>query len=218
MKIKEIPLSERPRERLKKYGVSNLSMEDLISLIICSGTKGISSKDLALKIMNIDDITLETLMNIKGIGSAKASKLVASIELSNRLREREKDLYSRKITSSKIVFDYYKDKLKDLKQEHFYCLFLNSNKKIIKEKLLFVGTLNYSVVHPREIFKEAYLTSADSIICIHNHPAHSLNPSISDKEVTSKLKEISEVHGIIFLDHIIIAGNKYFSFHENGYI
>ena len=218
MKIKEIPKDERPRERLKRIGIENMSSEDIISLIVSSGTKGSSSKDIALIIMSMNDITLESLMSIKGIGIAKASKILASIELSNRLKYNKIELYNKKITNSSIVFEYFKNKFESLKQEHFYCLFLDSNKKIIKEKLLFVGTLNYSVVHPREIFKEAYLTSADSIICIHNHPAHSLAPSNADFEVTEKIKKISELHGIVFLDHIIVAGDNYFSFRENGHI
>ena len=217
MKIKEIPENERPRELLRKRGVESLNTEDLIAIIVCSGTKGMSSKDIALKIMKLETITLETLMSIKGVGYAKASKVVASIEFSKRL-ENKGEIFKKKINNSEAIYNHFKSRLSSSNQEHFYCVFLDSSKKIIKEKLIFVGTLNYSVVHPREIFKEAYLSSAAAIICVHNHPSKNMHPSVEDKEVTNKLKEISKLHGISFLDHIIIAGDEYFSFHENGYI
>ena len=105
-----------------------------------------------------------------------------------------------------------------LSQEHFYCLYLNSGKKVIKEKLLFIGTVNYSMIHPRDIFKEAYLLNAVSIICIHNHPSGDVTPSVNDINMTVNLKNVGELLGIEIVDHIIIGKNKYYSFLENDKI
>ena len=102
------------------------------------------------------------------------------------------------------------------KQEHFYCIYLDAQKKIIRDKLLFIGTLNQSLVHPREIFKEAYLLSATYIICIHNHPSGDASPSSNDIQLTKKVKEIGDIHGIGILDHIIIGDNNYYSFYEDN--
>ena len=121
-----------------------------------------------------------------------------------------------KLNSSTIVYEYFKNKLVNCKQEHFYCVYLDNSKKIICEKLLFIGTINYSVVHPREVFKEAYYYSASSIICVHNHPSNNILPSEEDLRVTKSLKAIGEILGIKLVDHIIVGTNNYYSFLENG--
>ena len=120
-----------------------------------------------------------------------------------------------KLNSAKKIFDYFCAELKNKKQEYFYCIYLNQNKKLIDKKLLFKGTLNKSLVHPREIFKAAYLCSAASIICVHNHPSGNVIPSDEDIYITNTLVNIGKMQGIIIQDHIIIGDNNYFSFYEN---
>ena len=120
-----------------------------------------------------------------------------------------------KLNNTEVVYKFYKDKIGDKKQEYFYCVYLDNQKKVLDDKLLFIGTINYSVVHPREIFKEAYLLGASAIICIHNHPGGNVLPSKQDIEITNNLVEVGKLLGIKVLDHIIICKEKYYSFLEN---
>ena len=223
VKIKDIPVSERPRERLINSSAEKLSNEELLAIVLSSGTKSYSSKvlaDILLKeagnIQNLQNINLKQLLKIKGIGRAKACSLLASIELGKRINSELNTLNNLKFNNSEMVFKYFKTKLANKKQEHFYCLYLDNKRKIITEKLLFIGTLNQSVVHPREIFKEAYLLEASAIICLHNHPSGNVIPSDNDIAITSKLIEIGKLLGIIVIDHIIIGSNNYYSFFENN--
>lgn len=217
MKIKDIKKEERPIERLIAFGSEYLSNEELLAIIINTGYKNVSSKDLALKILNLnsDDLNLNSLLSIKGIGIKKAATILALIEFSKRSNQQIKTINNVKFTSSKMVFDYYKTLLQNKKQEYFYCLYLDNKNKIIEDKLLFIGTINYSIVHPREIIKNAYLLSATSIICVHNHPSLNSNPSQEDITVTKRIKEVCLLCGINFLDHIII-GSDYYSFYEKN--
>ena len=221
--IKDIPLEERPRERFLKYGVENLSNNELISIILNNGTKNMSVKELSDNILfKMNDISelkymsLNKLKKIKGIGEVKAIKLLSSIELGKRVYY-EKNLPKIKMNSADKIYEYMKIEMKDKKQEYFYALYLDSKKNLIDKKLLFIGTINKSVVHPREIFKHAYLLSAASIICVHNHPSGDVSPSIEDINFTKSLVEIGKLQGINIVDHIII-GNNYYSFFENGNI
>lgn len=223
LKIKDIPLEERPRERLINRGVSNLSTEELLAIIIKNGTKNASSKMLATEILsktdglkNTEILNYNFLKSIKGIGSAKACDIVAAIELGKRINMSIKSLNGIKFSNSSLVFDYYRNIIGDKKQEYFYAIYLDSSKKVIKDKVLFVGTLNHSIVHPREVFKEAYLLSASSFICVHNHPSGNVFPSREDIEITKQLKEIGLMMGVPLVDHIIIGIDKYYSFFENG--
>ena len=223
VKIKDIPVLERPRERLIINGVETLSNEDLLAIILGTGSFGISAKELATEILslignikNLNQLNYETLKKIKGIGKSKACNLFACIELGKRINKSVETIKNIKFTSADIVYKYYKDKIGDKKQECFYAIYLDNYKRIIEEKLLFMGTLNYSLVHPREIYKEAYLTGATAIICIHNHPSGNPLPSTQDYEVTNNLIDVSKVLGIKFLDHIIIGQNNYYSFLENN--
>lgn len=223
VKIKDLPIEERPYEKLINSGVDNLTNEELLSILIKSGTSKYSAKELASiilkKINNIgefNDISYKTLTNIEGIGIKKSCVLLAAIELGKRINNYTSSIVNEKFNSSTKVFEYYKNKLINCKQEHFYCVYLDNSKKIIHEKLLFVGTINYSVVHPREIFKEAYLYSASSIICVHNHPSNNIFPSKEDIIITKNMIEIGKLLGIKIVDHLIIGKNNYYSFLENG--
>ena len=220
LKIKDIPKNERPRERLLKYGVENLSNEELLSIIIKTGTKDYSVKAISqillneLKdIKNLKNITLNKLTNIKGIGKVKAIELLASIELGKRVFEKEKKIEI-KLNNSSIIYEYFKDKFINEKQENFYAIYLDSKSNLIAYKLLFKGTLNSSCVHPREIFKYAHLESAYSIIVMHNHPSGDSTPSKEDEKTTKPLKEIGKLMSIPIVDHIIFGKDNYFSFYE----
>lgn len=225
VKIKDLPKLERPCERLINYGVNSLSNEELLAIIFKTGNKNLSAKELASKLLtkieninSLNEINYNDLININGIGMMKACNLLASIELGKRINEKFLNLNNITFSSSNIVFEYFKSKLAYKKQEYFYCIYLNNAKKIIKEKLLFIGTINYSIVHPREVFKEAYLLSASAIICVHNHPANNLKPSREDVELTKRLIEIGNILDIKVLDHIIIGQDNYYSFLENDLI
>lgn len=218
--IKELSNNEKPRERLKNYGVSSLSNEELISIILRTGTKSLSVKDLSQNILkeisDLKDLTINKLLQIKGIGEVKAITLIASIELGKRLYTKsiiKKDI---KLTNVESVYSLFKDYFNDLKQEQFIVIYLDTKKKLIDYKILFIGTIDQSTVHPREIFKNAYLMSASFIICIHNHPSGVSSPSNEDILLTSKLYEISKLMLIPLLDHLIIGNNEYYSFLENN--
>ena len=223
VKIKDIPKSDRPCERLIEYGVESLSNEELLAIIFKTGTKGNSAKDLGSELLSkignikkLNDINLEYLKEFKGIGISKACNLLASIELGKRINREVDSLRNVKLNSAELVYKYYKEKIGDKKQEYFYAIYLDNGKKIIGDKLLFIGTVNYSLVHPREIFKEAYLLGASAIICVHNHPGGNPLPSKQDFEITNNLIEASKILGVKFLDHIIITKNNYYSFVENN--
>ena len=221
MKIKDLPKEERPRERLINYGVDNISNEELLAIILKVGTKDKSVKELASEVLckinklsNLEDINQRTFSDIKGLGPIKTIELMAAIELGKRIflkKEKEKINYNNPLT-------LYQDNLylfKGKKQEYFYCIYLDNRNNLIDKKLLFKGTINRSIVHPREIFKEAYLLSASKIVCMHNHPSGDTNPSVEDIRLTKSLIEIGKLQGIYLIDHIIISDNKYYSFYEN---
>ena len=225
MKIKDMPASERPRERLIKYGAGNLSNEDLVSIIIKTGCLGYSVRDIALIVIkrlenigNLQELNMNYLKGIKGLGDVKIIELLASIELGKRVY-----LNSHKVNSLKYNNPYlvYQDNLplfRGKKQEYFYCLYLDNKNRLIERKLLFMGTVNRSIVHPREIFKEAYLLSSSGIICMHNHPSGEILPSNEDIELTKSLVEIGKIQGINVLDHLISSDNADYSFSEEGLI
>lgn len=219
--IKDIPASERPREKAIKNGVESLTNEELISIIISTGTKNYSVKDLSNKILScinnindLKDLRVNTLSKIDGIGSVKAITLLSSLELGKRVYySKAKDKI--KLNNAKVIYDYFKDIYNGEKQECFYAIYLDSKSKLISYKLLFKGTLNKSFVHPREVFKYAFLESANTIIVIHNHPSGDVTPSNEDIELTSILMNASQIVGIPIVDHIIIGLDKYYSFYDN---
>lgn len=218
--IKDIPQNERPRERAIKYGIENLSNEELISIILKTGTKNHSVKDLSQSILsNIKDIydlknyTINSLTNINGIGKVKAIELLTAIELGKRVYYKvEKDIV--KLNSSNKIYEYFKDIFIDEKQENFYAIYLDSKSNLISYKLLFKGTINTSCVHPREVFKFAVLESAYSIVVMHNHPSGDSTPSIQDIDVTNALFKIGNIMAIPVVDHIVFGNNEYYSFYE----
>ena len=222
-KVKDIIESERPRERLLKNGVDNLSNEDLLAILIKTGTYQKSVKDISLELLkkygcfsNLKNITIESLKEIKGIGEVKAIELVSALEFGKRIFL-ERDTHTKKrLVCAKDIWEFTKYLFYNKKQEHFYALYFNNKQELIDIKTLFIGTINRSVVHPREVFKEAYLLSASSIVCMHNHPSGDITPSIEDTRFTKSLYEIGKIQGIPVVDHIIVSDNSYYSFYENG--
>lgn len=223
VKIKEIPKEERPRERLMKFGASTLSNEDLLAILLKTGTKDKSAKDLANKILiklgsinALEESGYYSLSKIKGIGEAKACAILTAVELGKRINNNVNSLQNIVVNNSDIVYEYFHSLFLNKKQEYFYAVYLDNKKRVINNKLLFIGTLNCSIVHPREVFKEALNCSASSIICIHNHPSGNTKPSKEDIELTKRLITAGTIMGIPVIDHLIIGYKEYFSFTDNG--
>lgn len=222
MYVKDIPAEERPRERFLKVGVKNLKNQELLAILIKTGTKEYSSTDLALLLLNeignverLKDVSITRLEKIKGIGPVKAIEIASAIELGKRIYL-ESPKYKEKLINAKEIYESCKYLFTKKMQEEFYCLYFNNKQELIERKLLFMGTINKSVVHPREVFKEAYLTSAASIVCIHNHPSGDTKPSREDIIFTKNLIQIGRVNKIPILDHIIVGDTEYYSFYENN--
>ncbi len=223
MKLKDLPVQERPRERLKKNGKEFLSNEELLAIIIKTGTKGMSVKEIACNILNrlktinkLENINFSTFKDIKGLGEVKTMEIMASIELAKRIflekENRDEIIYN----SPNIIYENNRYLFYGKKQEYFYCLYLDNKNRLIERKLLFMGTINRSIVHPREIFREAYLNSASGIICMHNHPSGDIKPSNEDIFFTDNLIKIGKMQGINIIDHMILSDNNYYSFYDNN--
>ena len=217
----EMAKYEKPRERLISLGVENLSNEELISILLKCGTKNYSSKELASLILkkaecieNLKDLKINTLSKIKGIGAVKSCQLLAAIELGRRVYY-VKNKNSIQINSTSIVYETFKSEFDNSMQEKFCALYLDTKKKIISFKTIFKGTLDNSIVHPREVFREAILLSAAGVIVMHNHPSGDVTPSTNDIDVTNRLVYSGNMVGIKLVDHIIFGKNKYYSFFEN---
>lgn len=225
MKVKDLPINERPRERLIEYGKENLSNEELLSIILKTGNGKVSVREISNNLLNyfngienLKNVTKEQLQNVKGIGKVQALTILSVVELGKRIYMMSNGENKILLNSSRAIYDYMKYQLYDKKQEYFYCLYVNQKKELIERKLLFMGTLNRSVVHPREVFKNAYLCSASGIICVHNHPSDDISPSREDIRLTNALVELGQVNGIPIIDHIIVGNDNYYSFYEDGKI
>lgn len=222
--IRDVPIQERPRERLIREGPSALSTQEIIAILLRTGTRNESALQLAAKVLRafdglklLKDATVEEFCQIKGIKEAKAVELVAAIELGKRIHSAH--VYDRYvIRSPEDASNYVMEEMRFLKQEHFVALYLNAKNEVIHRQTLFIGSLNASIVHPREVFKEALRRSACSLICVHNHPSGNPEPSREDIEVTKRLFEAGKIIGIEMLDHLIIGDRKYVSLKERGYV
>jgi len=228
--IKNWIKEERPREMLIKYGEKNLSLSKLLSIILRTGKEGESAEELAKKILNkykslreIDSVSIDELCKIEGIGLAKAAQIKASFEIGKRLMK-ETSSEKKKIKKPDDIIDfvseYYGSYLRDVKKEFFNIILLDIKNKVIDSIELSKGSINASVVDPKEVIKEATLKSASSIILVHNHPSGDTEPSTDDINITKKIKEACDIVGIKVLDHIIIGKNKedYTSFAKLGLI
>lgn len=222
IKLNEMLSSEKPRERMLKHGVNNLTSEDLISIILKTGIRNKSVREIAIELLSmidnlnaLKDISIYNLMKINGIGRAKGLALIASIELGRRVYSEETANIRVILNNPNEIYHQYRYLFDGKKQECFYAFYLDSKKKIIEYRLLFMGTLNHSIIHPREIFKYAYMCSAASIICAHNHPSGDVKPSHEDINMSKSLAEIGKIQGILVVDHIIFGKDEYYSFFEN---
>ncbi|MBW2998348.1 DNA repair protein RadC [Candidatus Woesearchaeota archaeon] len=214
MNIKLLSKDDQPRERAKRKGFFSLSDSELLALILQKGSKNQNVLELSNYLMarygfeKMNNCSIYELMKVKGIGEAKAIQILALFELFKRFNRQKRKINTR-IKTPKDVYDYFVDYLKNKKKEFFYVLLLNSKNDIIRHKLISIGTLNQSLIHPREVFKTAMKNSANSIILVHNHPSGDVEPSKEDIEVTNKFVEIGKLVNINVLDHVII-GDEYF--------
>lgn len=220
VKISQMPKENRPRERLMHKGSEALSNAELLALIFEKGTKNNNVIDMSNELIKkygiekLSELSLNELMQIKGIKTAKACQLVALFELSRRCITTKKKVYS--ISSAKDVYELVKEKYSTYAQEVFSAIYLNTKNKVLKEEIITKGILDASPVHPREVFRGAIKEGAKSIIIIHNHPSGDPSPSKDDIEVTECLMNASEIINIPLLDHVIIGKDSYWSYAENN--
>lgn len=222
--LKTIPILERPRERFVKLGKEALDTYELVAILIQTGSSDHTVTELAKilvkkfkSIRSLRKASIYDLMQIPGIGPAKAIQLLSALELGKRL---QKEMFKDAIFlgSPSHVFNYLKDDLEMLDQEHFIVLYLNTKGYLIDSVELFIGSLNASIIHQRDIFKHAVLLSAAHFIMVHNHPSGDPSPSLNDKKVTDVIKKSSLIMDITLADHIIIGKNQYYSFKEHHMI
>jgi len=216
MKIKDTPKVDRPREKLTKYGPNKLKDEELLAIILGTGTRGANVVELSRKIIrkfgkNFGKLSVEELKGIKGLGKIKATQLVATFELARRYLQKDKP----QILSPQTIFDSLVD-LRKSKKEQLVALYLDTRNYEIQREIISIGTLNANLVHPREVFEPAVKNLASSLILVHNHPSNDTEPSKDDIEITKQLVEAGKIMGIEVVDHIVISESKFYSFADHG--
>ena len=214
-KVSSLPLDQRPREKLYQFGVEHLSDQELIAVLLGSGNKSYGVEQIAASVLVLLDkkntrVTPRDLTDLNGVGKAKATLILAALEFSRRRLCPE----HRRISDPKDILPVIRH-YADRKQEYFLCASLNGAHEIIAIRVVSVGLVNRSLVHPREVFADPLADRASAIIIAHNHPSGNCNPSMQDYEVTAKLKEAAKILGIGFLDHLIFSQTGQYSFLEN---
>jgi DNA repair protein RadC len=216
--IHDLPLSERPRERLLKLGSEALSAQEVLALILGRGIKGesvmVTSQKLLSRFGNLKGVanaSVEELIQTRGIGPAKATQIKAALEFSRRLEVDASEKPKPILKSPEDVASEVRSQFKGKKKEHFLVLCLDTRNRLINRKLVSMGSLDTSIVHPREVFNEAVSSCAASVIFAHNHPSGDPEPSKEDVELTKRLAKAGEIMGIDVLDHIIICDKSYVS-------
>ncbi len=215
--VKEMPKEERPRERLIEKGPESLSNEELVAILLRTGDSDLSVIDLSKQVLyhlnSLEDLkrmTVFELMGIRGIKEAKACTLIAAIELGKRLSQvKRKSRLT--IKSAYDVYHHLASEMSHLMQEHFKVLYLNIKSELITEETIFIGTINQTLIHPREIFKTAIKLSASAVVFVHNHPTGDSTPSKADLLATDKLMQASQLMCIDLVDHIIIGKDEFYS-------
>jgi len=214
--LRDLHKHDKPREKLVAKGVEALKNEELLAILLGSGIQGKDVRKLAKEIVDMldkdfDKLSLQALCEIHGLGIAKASQILASLELAKRYLIRS----NRRITDAKDVYEELKS-FSTKSQEHFLTITLDGASHIINTRTVFIGTLNQSLVHPREVFADAIADKAAGIIIAHNHPSGTLEASRADISITQRLKEVSKLVGIELLDHVILSKHGYYSFSDEG--
>lgn len=220
--LKSLPIDERPREKLLRYGASSLSTEELMAIIIRTGSRTHTAVTLSHEILAffgglsaLIDISPEELQSIKGIGAAKAAQILAAIEFSQRLSAAaEKKPY---LKTPQDIARVLVPRLSYLKQEVFEVALLDTKRRIIAMPRIFMGNLNTTIVHPREVFRPAIKSSADSVILTHNHPSGDPKPSMDDVNITQRLADVGDLLGVRVLDHIIVGDGTFVSLKKKGF-
>lgn len=221
--LRDMPETDRPRERMMQAGPGALSNAELLAILLRTGSAEESVLKLSYRVLNevgglrgLKSTSFEELTALKGIGPAKALLLMAGLELGKRMSGAPP---SERITirSPKDAADVMMEEMRYHTQEHFVCLYLNTKNHIIGREMIFIGSLNSSIVHPREVYKEAIRRSSASVICLHNHPSGDATPSREDIDVTRRLQEAGRILGIELLDHVIIGDGQFYSLKEKGH-
>ncbi len=221
--VKELPITERPYEKCERYGTKMLSDAELLAVIIRTGSKNIRAVELAQKVLNLSEdnkgilglnyFTIKELMGIKGIGKVKAIQLQCIAELTNRMA---KASLNKKIglSTPKIIADYYMQEMRHFTNEEIKLVILDTKNNLLKDMIISKGTINSSIISPREIFVEAIKYGAVYIVLIHNHPSGDPTPSKEDIIATKRIRDAGAIIGVTLIDHIIIGDNQYVSFRE----
>lgn len=214
--IRELPEHSRPREKLRERGVVSLTDEELVAAILGMGTAGIDVRTLSRNVAGLirehrESLTLEHLLNIPGMGLAKSSQILSSFELARRYLLQD----STKIQCAEDVLPLLSD-IRGKLQEHFVSITLNGANELIQRRIVTVGLLDRSLVHPRDVFADVITDRAAAVIFAHNHPSGDLQPSDEDLQTQIRLVEAAEILGIRVLDHLIVSRKGYFSFEESG--
>ena len=220
MKLREYISEDKPREKLKMYGVQNLSDSELLCILLRTGNKNESVNELVNRILKsygglkyLADASLNSLMSIDGIKLSKASVILSSFELGKRVGKSES---VKGLNDTYKIFKYFKDDFMNERQEKFFVLCFDSHMSLISKSEIFRGTVDRVQVFPRDVFREAIRQNASYIILMHNHPSGDVRPSKDDIDITNSLIKLSEMMGIKILDHIIISSEKYYSFYVDG--
>lgn len=218
-KIKDMHKVDLPREKLEKYGAAKLADHELLAILLGSGIKGLNVVELSKRILKkirkdgLAHVTLDKLLKERGLGKAKALQIIAILDLGRRLQTEERQ----EVLSPKSVRELCLD-IRDSKREHFVAFYINTQGQLIERRIISIGTLNASLVHPREVFEPAVLLHANSIIVAHNHPSGNPEPSTEDNEVTKRLDHAGKILGIRLLDHVIVTKDSFLSMKERGTI
>ena len=215
-KIKSIPEFDRPREKMEQKGAKALSSLELLAVLLGSGIKGKDVFEVAKDILKLaqddfENLSLEKLKNIEGVGLAKACQIMAAIEFSKRFLIKDGIKIKNVDDVARLT-----EELKDKKQEYFLSFTLDGASNLIQKRTVFIGTLNHSIVHPREVFADAISDRAAGIIFVHNHPSGNIDPSKEDIAITNRLLEVGKIVGIEVIDHVIVGKDGYFSFQAEG--
>ena len=216
MKLKELSKIELPREKFEKYGAKKLKDYEILAILLGSGIKDLNVLELSKKILKVINkigpkkISLSDLLEIKGLGRAKATLILSALEFGTRLNSERHE-----IMSPQDIWNFCVD-IRDSKREHFVAFYLDTQNCLIERQIVSIGTLNTSLVHPREVFEPGLVLHSSAVIVAHNHPSGSLEPSTEDKEVTARLVEAGHLLGVELADHIILSKTDYFSFHQKN--